>query len=230
MWRRSSWLPPWHHCDCLPHRCPQRQAVSSDVAIQLLSSFFVFAVTGRPTLLQFALNFWASSRNHRSGMFGRHQPRATIIKLTAIGGLLSFITLIYFSSNPSYRSRLSSSLFSERKRASCPPQAWSNGSWQYKPHNISHPLTRQEDVFEFSDLEGCTSDREFYWHLGVDHDDQYERFPDVMDYEWVPSEECTGVRRMDAGMFVRDLVQEGGWLVLGGACFYRVWFSIFSLP
>lgn len=76
-------------------------------------------------------------------------------------------------------------------------------------------------MFEFSDLEGCTSDREFYWHLGVDHDDQYERFPDVMDYEWVPSDECTGVRKMDAGMFVRDLVQEGGWLVLGGACFYQ---------
>lgn len=154
-------------------------------------------------------------------MFGRHQPRATIIKLTAIGGLLSFITLLYFSTNPSYRSRLASSFFSERKRASCLPRAWSNGTWQHKPHNVSHPLTKQEDVFEFSDLEGCTSDREFYWHLGVDHDDQYERFPDVMDYEWVPSDECTGVRKMDAGMFVRDLVQEGGWLVLGGACFYQ---------
>ncbi|EIM81062.1 uncharacterized protein STEHIDRAFT_67256 [Stereum hirsutum FP-91666 SS1] len=159
-------------------------------------------------------------------MFGRHQPRATIIKLTAIGGLLSFITLLYFSTNPSYRSRLASSFFSERKRASCPPRAWSNGTWQHKPHNVSHPLTQQEDVFDFSDLEGCTSDREFYWHLGVDHDDQYERFPDVMDYEWVPSDECTGVRKMDAGMFVRDLVQEGGWLVLGDSITENHFFSL----
>ncbi|THH12694.1 hypothetical protein EW146_g7457 [Bondarzewia mesenterica] len=159
------------------------------------------------------------------------QPRRYIVKVTAVGGLLCLISILYLYSSASFRDSLPSfdSLFpSGRVRASCTPEAWSQGNWSYRPHfpNANLTLTDRTEAFKFNGLEGCASDREFWWHLGVDREEQWDRFPVVMDYEWVPGDECSGVRSLTGAALVKDLVERGGWLVLGDSITENHFFSL----
>lgn len=78
-------------------------------------------------------------------------------------------------------------------------------------------MEKQEDALNFSGFEGCASSREYWWHLASDNEGQWGRFPGAQSWEWVPgSDECRGLRRLDPSEMVRDLVEEGGWLLLGG--------------
>lgn len=142
------------------------------------------------------------------------------MKLTALGGTLSFFTVLYlYSGSPGLFFRPPQDLLPTRERASCPPQAYAAGKWTYNPHfppEDNGTLKSADEVFAFNGLEGCTSDREFKWHLGVDHEEQFDRFPDVMDWQWTPGEECSALRPMSAQSLVRDFVANGGWLILGG--------------
>ncbi|ETW81157.1 hypothetical protein HETIRDRAFT_385902, partial [Heterobasidion irregulare TC 32-1] len=159
------------------------------------------------------------------------QPRGLVVKLTAIGALLSFITLLYFYTGASQRVRLPSlgSLFPSdgRARASCAPEAWADGHWARRRSPIGNEtLTAPRDVFAYNGFDGCASDREFFWHLGADKEEQWDRFPDVLDYEWVPGEQCAGVRPLTGAALVRDLVEQGGWLVLGDSITENHFFSL----
>ena len=79
----------------------------------------------------------------------------------------------------------------------------------YAPSDIA-------DVLAFGGFEGCASDREYKWHLGAD-DDQLGRFPEVAAYDWTPAPSCN-VRQFQREAFVKDLVEQGGWLLIGGEC------------
>ena len=147
------------------------------------------------------------------------QPRRFVPKLIAIGGMLSFITALYFYSGASFRFRLPSALFPKFAHPSCTPEDWSAGTWKRKQPvfpNANVTLKKPEDIYELNGLGGCAADREIWWHLGVDHEELWDRFPDAMAYEWIPGEKCAGVRPLTGEDLVRDLVERGGWLVLGG--------------
>ena len=76
-------------------------------------------------------------------------------------------------------------------------------------------MTKREDALEFAGLEGCASDREFFWHLASDVKEQWSRWPKVASYVWKPADNCD-VRPLDGSAMIKDMVEQGGWLLLGG--------------
>ncbi|KAH7869195.1 uncharacterized protein C8R40DRAFT_1155648, partial [Lentinula edodes] len=72
-------------------------------------------------------------------------------------------------------------------------------------------------------FEGCASSREFYWHLGSDNGEMWDRFPVVSSWRWGLYDE------KNKRQFVRDLVQNGGWLLIGDSITEGHFFSISCL-
>ena len=46
-------------------------------------------------------------------------------------------------------------------------------------------------------------------------DGDWHRFPEVAAYEWTPAHDCNP-RKFDREALVRDMVEKGGWLLIGG--------------
>ncbi|KAH7916628.1 hypothetical protein BJ138DRAFT_1202104 [Hygrophoropsis aurantiaca] len=152
-------------------------------------------------------------------------------RVIALGGLVTFAATIYTFSSSEYAFRLSnwsSSIFSERQRGSCSPEAWSDGKWMYHKHSNLTEMTKPEQSLEFSGLGGCAADREFFWHLGSDHEEMWDRFPDVTSYEWQPSYHCDA-RPLDGAAMVKDMVEKGGWMLLGDSITENHFFSLSCL-
>ncbi|KAF8149407.1 hypothetical protein B0H34DRAFT_667509 [Crassisporium funariophilum] len=87
-------------------------------------------------------------------------------------------------------------------------------------------MTSQDDAIAFSGFAKCASSREYYWHLASDTKEQWDRFPAAHNYDWVPSQECKGMRPLDAGAFVKDLVEDGGWYLVGDSVTENHFFSL----
>lgn len=145
-----------------------------------------------------------------------HRSLAT--KLVLMGGLVTLLLTLYTMHPSSARLRASvSDIFSIRQRSECTPQDWASGQWTRRvPARTKQNVTSRADVLEFEGFEGCASDREYSWHLAAD-EDQWDRFPEVAAYQWTPPSSCN-VRQFEREAFVRDLVEKGGWLLLGGEC------------
>ena len=134
--------------------------------------------------------------------------------------MVTFMLAIYtYSSSSTFHFRFSSltSLFASRVPGSCPPSKWNEGYWEYSPRTNLSAMTRKEDALEFAGFENCASDREFFWHLGSDTEGQWNRWPKVSQWKWTPAWDCD-VRPLDGGAMVKEMVEEGGWLLLGGEC------------
>ena len=144
-------------------------------------------------------------------------PRALAARLIGLGAMITFMLALYtYSSQSSFKFRLPDlSIFSQRKRSSCPPDSWNNGQWEYKPRANLTAMTKKEDALEFAGFESCASDREFFWHLASDVEEQWGRWPKVSSYVWKPSDDCT-VRPLDGSAMLKDMVEQGGWLLMGG--------------
>lgn len=143
------------------------------------------------------------------------RPRHLSTKVIALGALTT-AALTFYTFSSSLRLSNWSSIFAGRQRGSCSPEAWSSGYWRYSP-NIDLPaLTSADQALAFAGLEGCAADREYYWHLGADHEEQWDRFPSVSSYKWQPPSQCD-VRPLNGAVMVKDMVENGGWLLLGGA-------------
>ncbi|KAF9000458.1 hypothetical protein BDQ17DRAFT_1359645 [Cyathus striatus] len=98
---------------------------------------------------------------------------------------------------------------------SCTPGEYANGSWAPIPARTAATIMSEpEQALSFSGFEGCASSREFYWHLASDTPGQYERFPKAQSYAWEPSSQC-GIAPLDGGEMVKEMVQGGGWLLIG---------------
>lgn len=134
--------------------------------------------------------------------------------------LLLYLTTWPSFSRPSFTGESQTLGHAPTPRVSCSPEDYASGSWSYRSQfpegNVS--MTRPEDAFLFNRFEGCASSREFWWHLGADNAAQWDRYPNVTDWRWVPGEKCLGLRQLDGADLVRDLVEMGGWLILGGMC------------
>lgn len=143
-------------------------------------------------------------------------PRHLSVKVIAFGALTTVAVTVYTFSS-SLRLSNWSSIFASRQRSTCTPEAWNSGYWTYSPNTDLPALTNADQALVFAGFEGCAGDREYYWHLGTDHEEQWDRFPNVSSYRWQPSSECD-VRPLNGAAMVKDMVENGGWLMLGGEC------------
>ncbi|KAG0707061.1 hypothetical protein DFH29DRAFT_898242 [Suillus ampliporus] len=158
------------------------------------------------------------------------RPRSLSTKIILLGIIITFaVTLYTFSSPFSFRISDWSSVFSQqRQRSSCTPEQWSNGRWVYSPTSDLEILTRPEQALSLAGFEGCAADREYHWHLGTDHEEYWDRFPNVSSYRWVPSSQCN-VRPLNGAAMVKDMVENGGWFLLGDSITENHFFSLSCL-
>ncbi|KAI1785474.1 hypothetical protein LXA43DRAFT_976214 [Ganoderma leucocontextum] len=118
---------------------------------------------------------------------------------------------------------------SSRQRGTCPPLSWAAGQWVSKPPPTTRTnLTKPQDAYEFLGLQGCASSREHWWHLAADKPELYDRFPAVASWEWSPPSDCA-VRDLDPSAIVKDLVEQGGWLLIGDSVTENHFFSLSCL-
>lgn len=146
-------------------------------------------------------------------------PRHLATRLILLGGLVTVLLTIYTYSAPyfTYKFEWDDLLKgSPRTRATCSPQAYASGRWTSQPLNTTKTMTKADDVLEFAGFEGCASSREYYWHLGADRPAVWDRFPGAMEWEWTPGAGCNDLRALRPTDLVRDMVEQGGWLLIGG--------------
>ncbi|TEB28042.1 hypothetical protein FA13DRAFT_1755903 [Coprinellus micaceus] len=85
------------------------------------------------------------------------------------------------------------------------------------------------DAIKFAGFEGCASSRQVAWALGADMPEQWDRFPNVTSWDWVPGEDCEGLEPWSKEKMVRHLVQDGGWLLIGDSVTENHFFSLSCL-
>lgn len=151
--------------------------------------------------------------------------RFTVVLMTSASILLTFVFIAYqYSDNYDFLPKITP------VPGKCPAEAYAAGAW--RPANKFPPGTKMKDKSDavaFGGFEGCAADREFYWHLGSDHPDQWEnRFPMAYDHVWSPPEGCD-IRPFDREALVTDLVQKGGWLLVGDSVTENHFFSLSCL-
>ncbi|KAG2341071.1 hypothetical protein BDR05DRAFT_1001990 [Suillus weaverae] len=157
------------------------------------------------------------------------RTRSLSTRFLLIGVIITFmITLYTFSSYSLHTSEWSSILSPHRQHSSCTPEQWSNGRWVYSPTSDLVNLTRPEQALSLAGFEGCAADREYYWHLGADREEQWGRFPKVSSYRWVPSSQCN-VQPLDGAAMVKDMVENGGWFLIGDSISENQFFSLSCL-
>jgi hypothetical protein len=101
----------------------------------------------------------------------------------------------------------------------CSPEAYAAGKWTRK--HGSSPLRSKDGVLAVSGFQGCASSREVDWHLGTswNAEDEFTKLQwrgNASSYDWFPGAGCEDYSKVDAAVLVRQLVEEGGWLILGG--------------
>lgn len=138
------------------------------------------------------------------------RPRP-LVRIFLLGGFVSLLLLVY-----TYKTSSAADFFTTRKRAPCTPEAYNDGAWVYDGAGSNETVGSRDDVIPLAGFEGCASSREFYWHLAADNEKHWARFPKVTNWKWQPSEECY-IREFNREALVKDLVEKGGWLILGGA-------------
>ena len=72
------------------------------------------------------------------------------------------------------------------------------------------------DAIKFAGFDGCASSRQVAWALGADMSEQWDRFPNVTSWDWIPGGNCEGLEPWNKETMIRHLVQDGGWLLNGG--------------
>ncbi|OBZ70729.1 hypothetical protein A0H81_09456 [Grifola frondosa] len=89
-------------------------------------------------------------------------------------------------------------------------------------------MSQSADALEFMGFQGCASDREYYWHLAADTERLWDRFPGVTSWEWTPADGCE-VRPLEPAAMVKDMVEQGGWLLIGDSVTENHFFSLSCL-
>ncbi|PPQ71346.1 hypothetical protein CVT26_011983 [Gymnopilus dilepis] len=141
---------------------------------------------------------------------------------------LVIFTNFYSISNlkPRLSSRLQGLEEQNERTDTCTPQEYASGSWVHHPRTNSSMMTSPDDALRFSGFEKCASSREYYWHLAADKEEQYDRFPAAQSWKWVPGEGCDGLKPLEAGDLIKQLVEHGGWLLVGDSVTENHFFSL----
>ncbi|KAG8900487.1 hypothetical protein FRC01_010119 [Tulasnella sp. 417] len=106
----------------------------------------------------------------------------------------------------------------------CSPADWSAGAWRRK--NNATVVAKSDDVYAASGFDGCVSNREVGWHLSSDHPEHFSWRGNVSAYEWVPAATCDDMKNDFRDSLVVDLVERGGWLLIGDSVTEQHFFSI----
>ncbi|KAF9527489.1 hypothetical protein CPB83DRAFT_398456 [Crepidotus variabilis] len=123
---------------------------------------------------------------------------------------------------------------SEDFSRSCTPQAYAAGQWQrgalFEAFSTSN-MTQPHDALVFAGFSGCASPCDFcnLRQLAADNEKQYDRFPRAHLYEWAPGDACTGLKPLDIERFVKTLVEDGGWFLVGDSVSENHFFSLSCL-
>ncbi|KAJ3859172.1 hypothetical protein EV359DRAFT_51264 [Lentinula novae-zelandiae] len=162
-------------------------------------------------------------------------PRGLYTKLLLLGCLFTLVILVYTISSTDISIRYKSWTKSKTSKArlnatSCTPWVYGSGKWEYRAHTNATALVHPEDALEMAGFEGCASSREFYWHLGSDNGEMWDRFPVVGSWRWGWGDEggC-GEGEEYKREFVKDLVENGGWLLIGDSITEGHFFSLSCL-
>ena len=97
----------------------------------------------------------------------------------------------------------------------CSPEAWADGHWMYHPRSSLTNATNAGDLLASAGFSGCACSREYDMQLGSDTPEQLVKQPKVDSYQWIPSEKCS-ISALDGKAMVKEMVEQGGWLLLGG--------------
>lgn len=143
-----------------------------------------------------------------------------------------------------------------RPEGTCSPDEYAQGQWvqsSYKtrPGPLSKPISSdgqvevlgnttatpekmsaKEDLLRYARMNGCASGDNFWWQFAAIKEEQWDRFPRVFDWEWVPGGRCTqesGLREWVVEEVVRELVEGGGWLLIGDSVTGNHFFSLSCL-
>ncbi|KAJ7477173.1 hypothetical protein B0H11DRAFT_2030044 [Mycena galericulata] len=145
-------------------------------------------------------------------------------RILGIGAGLTLILIVYTLSGTTRHPEVP--FFSSKRGGTCPPRSYADGKWVYSPRTSDTSMTSQEDALRFSGFEGCASSREYYLHLGSDNKDHWARFPDVTSWQWQPKQSGCQIQEMQALDLLRELVEQGGWLLIGDSISEGHFFSI----
>ncbi|PFH53720.1 hypothetical protein AMATHDRAFT_136828 [Amanita thiersii Skay4041] len=156
----------------------------------------------------------------------RFSLRSVSTRIIFLGTSLSFLLFFYAYSSVSDGYNIS---FKDDNNYSCSPLAYSAGKWAFHPKSNASTFTSRDDALKFSGFDSCASSREFFWHLAADNQDQWSRFPAAHNWEWVPSRQCQGLRPFNAEQVVKDLVEQGGWFLVGDSVTENHFFSLSCL-
>ena len=141
-------------------------------------------------------------------------------RAVAVAILVPFSLLTYILNAGAFReSGLRYPWTAAQRHSTCTPAQYGNGSWTLR-NNVdvnSTVMTAPEDALRFAGFEGCASSREFFWHLAADREEQYDRFPAAQSWDWVPGAGCEWLPPLNPEALVRQLVEDGGWYLVGGA-------------
>ena len=157
-------------------------------------------------------------------------PHSFQAKVLILGASFTFLLFLYLSAGSTFSSILSSKSFAfETKPGTCPPRAYANGKWTGPYYRTdAWIMTNKSQAMTFAGFEGCASSREFDWHLASDTERQWNRFPDAQSFRWTVGKEdgCDGLLDFDKEQMVQDLVDQGGWLLLGDSITEGHFFSL----
>ena len=136
------------------------------------------------------------------------QPKAfRVFGLFAVISIIFFLYLWRWPTTPAFIPKIRTG------NDQCTPEEWSSGRWERRPNPPQ--VHKPEDVYAASGFKGCASNREVEWHLANDHPDDYNWRGNVSSYEWVPGSACGDIPD-DREAIVKSLVEQGGWLLIGG--------------
>ncbi|KAG8983831.1 hypothetical protein FRB94_008686 [Tulasnella sp. JGI-2019a] len=150
-----------------------------------------------------------------------------------IFGLFSVVLTFFAWSNPSYvdtssyfsgSSATTTSKQSEFAVQGCSPEDWAGGSWQEKSHPVV--VHTPDDAFPASGFLGCASNREVEWHLSRDHPEYNDWRGNVSRWDWQGAGRCSADVPNDRETMVIDLVENGGWLLIGDSVTEEHFFSV----
>jgi len=115
---------------------------------------------------------------------------------------------------------------SKKVNSRCTPRSWASGKWVYRSvsgegTSTGYPIARSEqDALALLGFSGCASKgstkRHTWWHLGASDATKWDRYPGVASWKWMPGEDCGGFEERTSEWMVKELVEGGGWFLIGG--------------
>lgn len=153
-------------------------------------------------------------------------PRFLTSRLVVLGAAFTLVLVYAYSRPPAFLFSLPKPFSPQSFKHTCSPESYSNGSWAFRPRTNPTSLTSTEDALALAGVSGCASSREYDWHLATDRPEQWDRFPDVTSWEWLPGDGCTGLRPFNPEALIKDMVEGGGWLLVGDSVTENHFFSI----